>query len=377
MALEPIEQLDKLLTAATNVLILVPENPGGDAIASAWAFYFFLQKKGVNSTIALSDGLKESEKFNFLPRPEKITDNISGSRDFILAFKTAYNKITNVRTEKLPDELRIYITPEHGSIDPRDFSFVPAKFKFDVVLVLDSPDKESLGKFLEENSDIFYEVPVVNVDHHSGNDNFGKINFVDITASSTSEILAEIFEKLNSATSDKNIASCLLSGIISATDSFQNKNTTPKSLQLAAKLMAFGADQQEIIRHLYKTQSLNLLKLWGRIMAHLRWDEELKLAWALVTIEDFVQSRSNPADIPAVLEKIKDNYSAGKIFLVLYNESPDLVKGVINFSDASLSGIIKDLGPGKMRRNTYEFEIKDKDIKEVEKEILEKLKSTP
>ena len=376
MALELIQQLEKILTAAKNVLILVPENPEGDAIGSAWAFYFFLQKKGIDSTIVISNNIKELEKFNFLTRPEKIVDNISGSRDFILSFKTTYNKIINVRTEKATDELRIYITPERGSFDPRDFSFIPAKFKFDVVIVLDSPDKETLGKTYEENPDIFYEVPVVNIDHHSNNDNFGQINFVDITASSTAEILAGVLEQFNSGSIDETIANCLLAGIITATESFQNKNTTPKAFQLAAKLMGYGANQQEIVRYLYKTQSFHLLKLWGRIMARLKWDEELKLAWALVHLEDFVQSRSNPQDIQGVLEKIQDNYSAGKMFLVLYNESPNLIKGVLKFSDAEFIEKLKNLGEGKIKRNVYEFEIKDKNIEEAEKEILEKLKST-
>ncbi len=375
MALEPIQQLEKILTEAKKILILTPENPDGDAIGSAWAFYFFLQKKGSDSTIVISNNIKGLEKFNFLARPEKIVDNISGSRDFILSFKTSYNKITNVRTEKLADELRIYITPERGSFDPRDFSFVPAKFKYDAVIVLDASDKETLGKTYEENPDIFYEVPVINIDHHSNNDNFGQINFVDITASSTAEILASILEQLNSSSIDENIANCLLAGIIIATESFQNKNTTPKAFQMAAKLMGYGANQQEIIRYLYKTQPFHLLKLWGRIMARLKWDEELKLAWASVPIEDFVQSRSTPQDIPAILEKIQDNYSAGKMFLVLYNESPTLVKGLLNFSDAEFAKKLTILGEGKVKRNVYEFEIKDKSIEEAEKEILDKLKS--
>jgi hypothetical protein len=80
---------------------------------------------------------------------------------------------------------------------------------------------------------------------------------------------------------------------------------------------------------LYKTQPLHLLKLWGRVMARLYWEEDLDLAWAPVYLEDFVQSRSNPSDIPFILDKIKENYSAGKIFMVLYNETAGKVRGII------------------------------------------------
>jgi len=376
MALEPIQQLEEILKKSKNILIFLPQSPSDDAVSAGWSFYFFLKKTGARPTIAFNDPFKNNGRFNFLPRPKNITDTISGARDFIISFNTLRNKIGNVRTVEKKNELRIYITPEQGSIDPRDFSFIPAKFKFDLVIVLGSPDKESLGKIYEENPDIFYEVPVINIDCRNSNDNFGQINMVDITASSTCEILAEIFEKINPSSLDENIANCLLTGIISATGSFQKKNTTPKALQLSARLMDKGGDQQKIIRHLYKTQPLHLLKLWGRIMARIKWDEKLKLVWSLVSLEDFVQSHSKPSDIPLVLEKIKDNYSSGKIFMVLFNETPDTIKGIIEFSqekDLKKTAPLLEL-EGEIKGSLYEFKITDTNIIETEKTVLEKIK---
>ena len=346
-------------------------------MSAGWSFYFFLKKTGAEPTIAFSDPFKSKDRFNFLPRPKNISDTISGARDFIISFNTLRNKISNARVVEKKDELRIYITPEQGSIDPRDFSFIPAKFKFDLVIVIGSPDKESLGKIYEENPDIFYEVPVVNIDCRNSNDNFGQINIVDITASSACEILAEIFERINPSLLDEDIANCLLTGIISATGSFQKKNTTPKALQLSARLMDKGGDQQRIIRHLYKTQPLHLLKLWGRIMSRVKWDENLKLVWSLVSLEDFVQSHSKPSDIPLVLEKIKDNYSSGKIFMVLFNETPDIVKGMLRLSEEKdLKKLAASLKlEGEIKGNLYEFQIKNSDIIAAEKTVLEKIKS--
>ena len=374
MALEPVQQLEEVLKKSKDVLIFLPQNPSGDAIGAGWSFYFFLKNRGIKPVLAFDDSAKNTDRFAFLPRPKNIKDSVSEARDFIISFNTRHNKISNVRTVEKKEEFRIYITPEQGSIDPRDFSFIPAKFKFDLVVVLDSPDKESLGKLYEENPDVFYEVPVINADHHSNNDNFGQINLVNITASSTCEILAEAFEAIDPASIDEDIANCLLAGIISATESFQKKNTTPKALQLSAQLMDKGAEQQKIIRHLYKTQPLHLLKLWGRIMARLKWDEDLKLAWSLVSLEDFIQSHSKPIDIPLVLEKIKDNYSSGKIFLVLFNETSKLVKGVLAFSQEKDLKKMSQLIEGEIKGSLYEFQIKNSNIVEAEKTVLEKLK---
>ena len=373
MALEPIQQLEKLVNESKNVLILLPQNPTGDAIGSGWALYFFLEKKGIIPKLAFVDEFGETERFSFLSKPENISENIAEAKEFILVFNTKYNKISNVKPEFLGDELKIYITPEKGSIDPRDFCFIPAKSKYDTIIVLDSPDKESLGKIFEESPDIFYEVPVVNIDRHANNENFGQVNITNITASSTAEILYEVFEKLDATIIDEKISNCLLAAIISGTESFQRKNTTPKSLQIAAKLMDNGADQQEIIRWLFKTQPFNTLKLWGRVMARLNWDEKKKLAWSLVTIEDFVQSRSSHNDIPFILEKIKDNYSAGDIFMVLYNEKVDITTGMIKCSTPEMAKKLSGLFGGEIKQDIIVFKIEGKNILETEKEVLLKI----
>jgi len=373
MSLDQIQQFEKLLTESKNILVLLPENPDGDAIGSAWAFYFFVLKKNIQTTIAFSEH-KNIEKYSFLPRPDKIVDNVLGAKDFILSFNTKYNNIIDIKTEKKEGETRIYITPEKGSIDPRDFSFIPAKFKYDLVVVLDSPDKESLGKIYEENPDIFYEVPVVNIDHHSSNDRFGQVNVLDFNASSTAEILAEIFQNNNKNFIDEKISECLLVGIIEATNSFQNKNTTPKSLQMASFLMSSGADQQKIIRYLYKTQPLSLLKFWGRVMAKLKWEENIGLVWAPILLEDFVQSRSNPDDVNLILEKIKENYSTGKIFMVVYSEKSETVKAVVKCSDLEILKTLIEIFGGKVKDDNLEIIREGTDVVSVGEEIVLKIK---
>jgi bifunctional oligoribonuclease and PAP phosphatase NrnA len=375
MSLDNAQQFENILKNTKHALIFMAHSFSGDALGSAWATYFFLKKIGIEATVIAPNSNQLSERFSFLAKPEDVIESLAGARDFVLAFNTQYNKITNVRTERTGEELRIFITPEKGSIDPRDFSFIPAKFKYDAVIVLGSPDKESLGKVYEENPDIFYEVPVVNIDHHAENDNFGQVNIVDITASSTSEILASLISKINENNIDETIAENLLTGIIDATNSFQKKNTTPKSLQIAATLMAKGANQQKIIRFLYKTQPFHLLKLWGRIMARLYWEEDINLAWAPVFIEDFVQSRSNPTDIPFILDKIRENYSAGKVFMVLFNETAGQVRGVIKCSNADQLKKISEMLGVKANSETCEFIEESGDTTEAGQRTVEKLRN--
>src|SRR5665647_1477095 len=195
MALSPIEQFKGLLNKSREILILIPENPSGDAIGSAWALYFFLQKAGANATINFSNSNHNNvDKFSFLPTPENISHDFSGARDFVLSFNTAYNKITDFRTEQVDDKFNVYLTPEKGTMNPKDFSFLLGKFRFDMMIVIDSPDLPSLGRIYEKNPDLFFEVPIVNIDHRTTNENFGQINFIDILASSCSEIVSDLIE---------------------------------------------------------------------------------------------------------------------------------------------------------------------------------------
>lgn len=373
MSLDQEKQFEKIISESNEILILLPKNPSGDAIGAAWAFYFFLEGQSKNSKIVF-EGEGAMEKLSFLPRPEKVLHELVGTQDFVLSFNTKFNKIVDIKTERLEEELRVYITPEKGSIDPRDFSFIPSRFKYDALVVLGSPDRESLGKVFEDSPDIFYEVPVINIDHHSSNDRFGQMNILDIAASSVSEILMDLFEKMDKDVVDERVAECLLAGIIEATNSFQNKSTTPKALRMSATLMGKGADQQKIIRYLYKTQPLAILKLWGRVMARLRWEEESGMVWAPVLLEDFVQSRSNPGDVVLILEKIMENYSNGKIFMVIYNEVPEKLKVVIKSADNSLIKKIALIFDGSVSGDICEFSYVGGDMREAGENITKKIK---
>jgi nanoRNase/pAp phosphatase (c-di-AMP/oligoRNAs hydrolase) len=374
MALEPVQQLKSIIAKVKNILILLPQNPNGDAVSAAWAFSLYLEKIGVNSTVVFPGSETAKERLFFLPTPKNIAEEIKGARDFVLIFNTQYNKVSGVRSEESSNELKIYITPEKGSIDPRDFSFVPASYKFDLLVTIGAPDKESTGKTYEENPDLFYEIPLVNIDCHSHNENFGQLNFVNLAASSNSEIVFEMLSNLEEENIDESIANCLLTGIISATDSFQRKNTTPKALQIAAILMGKGADQQKIIRYLYKTQTFQFLKLWGRVMARLKWNEDLRYVWSVVAPEDLVESRARISDLPLVLEKIKSNYSEGETFCLLFPESLSSVKAMIQTSGLTLPQLQKINPSGIFSNNIFEFSLQEKNLFQAEAEILEKIK---
>lgn len=366
------DQIKNQIESAESVLILTKKNAPDDSIAASWGLSHLLKSLGKNPTVLESDS--GSEKMSFLAQPDQMKKEIKSARDFVLSFNTARNKITDFRTENKIDSFDIYITPEKATIDPRDFSFIPAKFKYDLIILLGCPNLDSLGDLKEKNSDLFFEVPLMNIDISGANEKYGQINLVDMTASSLADILAGLAKSFWEKQMNAESAQCLLAGLVAATSNFQSPQTNPQTFMTASWLIEKGADQQEIIRELFKTQSFPFMKLWGRVMARLNWSETLKLAWSMVSIEDFVKSRTKPDQLPLILEKIKDNFSAGKLFAILYSETLDQSIALVkNGESESLLKIQMACG-GEIQNGYLKIVFEKKNILEAEKELLEKIK---
>jgi hypothetical protein len=135
-----------------------------------------------------------------------------------------------------------------------------------------------------------------------------------------------------------------------------------------------GADQQKIVKALYKTQPLHLLKLWGKTMAHVKWNEKLSLIWGVVTIEDFVQARATAKDLPEVLEKIKNNYTTAKMYMLIHQEAPATVRvlmsGASNDITQTLAGVFPE---AKIQGDFLALTIEKDSLEAAEEEILARL----
>ncbi|PID52709.1 MAG: hypothetical protein CR972_00685 [Candidatus Moraniibacteriota bacterium] len=339
MSQSPTRQFEKMVNESTHILILLPENPENDFFCSALAIAHFCFYHDIKTTIGFSDPYEQIVSLNFLTRPKttELTHTIAGSRDLVLSFDTTYNKILGVRTETLKDKVNVYITPERGMIDSRDFSFLPDKFPYDLIITVGATDKEAMGKLYDEIPDIFYELPIINFDNKSANEQFGQVNFVNAVSSSVSEVVSDLFNQLNYHIS-KECAQSLLTGIISATNSFQNHNTTPHALTLSSQLLENGADQQIIIRNLYRNQTFSLLQLWGRAMKNLGTSQlNDAIVTSLITQNDLTQTKAEKHHIHAILKKIKQNYPKGKVFVLIYEKEHNNFIALINTEKSNIA----------------------------------------
>jgi len=110
---------------------------------------------------------------------------------------------------------------------------------------------------------------VINIDHHHDNSRFGDVNLIVADASSTGEVLRDVFAALGVELTPE-IAEPLYIALVTDTGRFQYTNTTPKSLRLAAELVEAGADIHAVFQQVYESVEFAKLKLLARALERAR-----------------------------------------------------------------------------------------------------------
>ncbi len=322
MALETIQQIHQLLEQKNNILITFQKDGKGDAIGSAVALKLFLEKLGKKVDIVV-DEFNLPSSFKFLKKTSEIKSKFSHLQKFMIMVDIRETGMEQITYDVKDEKLYICVTPKNGVIDKQNISTAQTDFTYDLIITLDTQDLESIGGIYSNNTNLFYSTPILNIDHNSANEHYGQINFTDITACSTAEILYKLMTKLGDEYINKEISTALLTGMIAHTRSFKTNNVRPQSLVVASKLMSGGADREIIIRHLYHTRSLPSLKLWGQALAHLQYDKSIGLVWTTITRDDFVRSGATEHDLEEIIEELISNSPEAKIILLLH-EHPEI-----------------------------------------------------
>lgn len=349
MALNQRQQVYELIEKHNNVLILLPFITDGDAVGAGLPLASALKKLSKNVTVVC--GGQIPNQYNFLAGIDIIKKDITGTRDLIVSVNKKEHPIRELRYDEEGDFLNIYFTPAGEILDPQGIEIKQGTFQYDILIVLNCSDLEELGSLYEKNTELFFDVPIVNIDHHPSNEQFGEVNLVEITAASTSEIVYHLIEEWGKDLLDDHNATQLLTGIISSTNSFRRNNTTPRSFSVAAALIGKKANHQEIVRYLYKTKPLEILQLWGRMMARLKHDEECKILWSLISKEDFAVTNTTPQSLARTLDELVLNvpYDTNAI-MILYQTSEESFTG--NPSESKLlRGVIQWLSKDKGKQN--------------------------
>ena len=130
-----------------------------------------------------------------------------------------------------------------------------------VLVALDCANESRIA-----DPEVLGRVPLtLDIDHHHDNTRFGDVNLIVPSASSTGEVLRDIFRELGVELSSA-IAEPLYIALVTDTGRFQYTNTTPKALRLAAELVEAGADVHRVFQGVYESVQFAKLKLLARAL---------------------------------------------------------------------------------------------------------------
>lgn len=173
--------------------------------------------------------------------------------------------------------------PEHYRFLPKADQIsndMNAKFDFDAAIVLDCPTLKRTGRV--EDIIKARRRPVINIDHHISNEEFGNVNWVDPHASSAGEIVFKLYKEMGVKIS-KESALCLYIAILTDTGSFNYDNTSSVTHEIAGELLGYGLDPALVSESVYERRSIEDIKLLGMVLSTIKTNKSGEIAYMEIT----------------------------------------------------------------------------------------------
>jgi bifunctional oligoribonuclease and PAP phosphatase NrnA len=223
------------IRAHDRFLVVTHENPDGDALGSLLAATLALRQLGKDALMYLAGDLPTPREYGFMPLEGLVREPPGDAADRVLL------AVDCAKAERIGDEAALDRAP----------------------LVLD-------------------------IDHHHDNTRFGDVNLIVADASSTGEVLRDLFAELGVELTPE-LAEPLYIALVTDTGRFQYTNTTPKAFRLAAELVEAGADIHAVFQQVYESVEFAKLKLLARVLERAEVLEGGRIVVSHLLRDDFAQ----------------------------------------------------------------------------------------
>ena len=235
---------------ATNILIALSKDPNVDEISAAIALAFVLDQQKKHVTAIYSG--QTPNALEFLRPEETFQKDISGLQDFIIALNKS--KADHLIYQVEGDYVKILITPYKGQIKKEDLEYSYSDYNVDLVIVFNVNSGSEIDSALSEYGRIMHDAMAINITS-SVPGRFADLEWSDPSKSSVCEMVYDLLSELEIDNTPQEVATALLTGILSATERFSNNRTKPTTMAVASKLMEAGADQQLISSNILKAET--------------------------------------------------------------------------------------------------------------------------
>jgi phosphoesterase RecJ-like protein len=317
----------------------------------------------MNRLKEIEDEISRHEKFLIASHRSPEADAIGSQLGLSRAMRQRGKQTILYNRDGVPKNLRFL----KGSDSILQFDELPDEVKeAEVGIVVDCSNLDRLG---DKGKRLFRDLPVINIDHHKDNTNFGDINYVE-TVAATTQIIADLIEYMGLKL-DEPIATALYAGVIADTSSFQNENVSASLLHRAADLLEGGANARSVIVNLYEKEPFSKLKLLGEVLATARIED--RIVWAEITPELIEKAGATQEDTEGIIGKLRT--TEGARVACLFKKLPeDSIKVSLRSKDGvDVSKVASKFGGGGHR--VAAGCMVDGSMEEVEEKVLGVIKS--
>ncbi len=208
----------QVLKSHENIVIVTHTSPDGDAVAAATALSLGLKSLGIASTILTE---KIEDKYDIIP----------------------YKNLSVVNIEE-------------GTFN---------ELKCDLFVSVDCGAKD---RFTEVESLFDKAKTTINIDHHVSNNYYADYNFVDVKASSTSQIMFKFLEEFNLL--NKDICTAIYAGIVYDSGGFMHSNTTQETFKIASEILNFEIEHTEVYRRIMYSRTLEQNRAISYVLGNMK-----------------------------------------------------------------------------------------------------------
>lgn len=247
---DAVSKVAEKIQHATNILIALSKDPNVDEISAAIALAFVLDQQKKHVTAIYSG--QTPNALEFLRPEETFQKDISSLQDFIIALNKS--KADHLIYQVEGDYVKILITPYKGQIKKEDLEYSYSDYNVDLVIVFNVNSGSEIDSALSEYGRIMHDAMAINITS-SVPGRFADLEWSDPSKSSVCEMVYDLLSELEIDNTPQEVATALLTGILSATERFYNNRTKPTTMAVASKLMEAGADQQLISSNILKAET--------------------------------------------------------------------------------------------------------------------------
>ncbi|MBC5815488.1 MAG: bifunctional oligoribonuclease/PAP phosphatase NrnA [Candidatus Eremiobacteraeota bacterium] len=249
------------------------------------------QEQTASTTDEVVAELKKRSAFVMVSHVKPDGDTLGAGLALGIALKRMGKRVHYFQQDPVPRNLRFL--PDSDEVARE----IPADLPSDALWVFgDMSDTGRAGEYLPELD----RANILDIDHHLGNTHFGALNYVIPTECSTGTCVVRLLREMNCKI-DRDIATCILTTIMTDTGGFMHSNTTPEVLNLSAELMLAGADKEQITEEIFANKRFAAIRLLGRALEEARIGHDGRYCWSYVDEEMLKECDADGEDTEEII----------------------------------------------------------------------------